>query len=91
MLRPLDHITVIQQINFAERIHQNQQTHPEISKLQAEVIQQEQRNIQRRQTQCVHKTVGCRIHLHQEGYYTRVGRKIDSSAGNTPSRIDLKA
>ena len=31
MVRPLDHVTVIQQINFAERIHQNQQTHPEIS------------------------------------------------------------
>ena len=33
MPQPLDNVTVIQQINFAERVHQDQQYHPQWTKL----------------------------------------------------------
>jgi len=66
MVRPLDHVTVIQQINFAERVHQNLQTHPEISKLQAEVIEQQKRAARRRKTRSVNKTERYRINNHEE-------------------------
>ena len=92
MVRPLDHVMVIQQINFAERVHQNFQTHPEISKLQSEVIEQQKRAAQRRQTRSVDKTERARIIIHEKSAYQRVGKKKGGLAGNKRSRgIDLRA
>ena len=92
MVRPLDHVTVVQQINFAERVHQDLQTHPEISKLKSEVIEQQQRAAQSRQTRSLDKTERSRIIIHEKSTYDRVGRKKGGLAGNRRSRgIDLKA
>jgi len=91
MVRPLDHVTVIQQINFAERVHQNLQTHPEISKLQAEVIEQQKKAIERRQTQTVQKTERSRIIIHEKSLYTRGVKRKGKSAGNKRKSIDLRA
>ena len=91
MVRPLDHVTVIQQINFAERIHQNQQTHPEISNLQAEVIDQQKRAVERQRTQAAHKSERTKIHLREDR-----GRGRQGKAGGKPGKgrrkgIDLTA
>ncbi len=92
MVRPLDHVIVIQQINFAERVHQNLQTHPEISKLQAELIEQQKRAAERRQTQSVNKTERSRIIIHEKSAHRRGGKKKGRSAGNKRRRgIDFKA
>ena len=92
MVRPLDHVTVIQQINFAERVHQDLQTHPEISNLKSEVIEQQKIAAQSRQTRSVDKTERSRTIIHEKTTYDRVGRKKGSLSGNRRSRsIDLRA
>lgn len=80
MVRPLDHVTVIQQINFAERIHQNQQTHPEFSNLQAEVIDQQTRALERRRTQATHKSERAKIHLREDQGRGRQGKPEENPA-----------
>lgn len=94
MVRPLDHVTVIQQINFAEKVHQNQQFHPELSKLQSEVIDQQKREIERRKTQSVHKSERTRIHLRDEQNHRRGrkgGERRKKGLGGGGRSIDLKA
>ena len=92
MVRPLDHVTVVQQINFAERVHQDLQTHPEISKLKSEVIEQQKRAAQRRQARSVDKTERSRIIIAEKSTYDRVGKKRGGVAENMLSRgIDIKA
>ena len=92
MVRPLDHVTVIQQINFAERIHQNQQTHPEISNLQAEAIEQQKRVLERRRTQATHKSERAKIHLREDrGGRRRQGKAGAKSAKGKRKGIDLTA
>jgi len=66
MIEPLNHLIVIQQINFVERVHQNLQTHPEISKLQSEVVDQAKREQAKRRTQALHRTERSRIILPGE-------------------------
>ena len=92
MVRPLDHVIVIQQINFAERVHQNLQTHPEISKLQSEVIEQQKRAAERRRTRSVNKTERSRIIKTGERTDRRGGGKKGGSVRNKRRRgIDFKA
>jgi hypothetical protein len=88
MVRPLDHVTVIQQINFAEREHQNQVVHPEISRLQAEAIDIERMERDRRRTQNVHKTEKGKIHL--QGDTGEKPRKRKGRPGKG-GRVDLTA
>lgn len=91
MVRPLDHVTVIQQINFAERVHQNLQNHPEISKLQAEVIEQQKRAAERKRTRSVNETERARIIIHEKSAHRRGGKKKGRPAGNKRRGIDFKA
>jgi hypothetical protein len=91
MVRPLDHVTVIQQINFAEKFHQNQQVHPEVSKLQAEIIDKEKRSAEKKRTQALEKSERTRIHLRKEGRGAQ-GRGDRSSGKKRKGRgIDLRA
>jgi hypothetical protein len=91
MVRPLDHVTVIQQINFAERVHQNLQTHPEVSKLAAEAVDREKRLAETRKTKALHKSERARIHPKEREFGARSGYgKRKSKEGKRPG-IDLKA
>lgn len=56
MVRPLDHVTVIQQINFAEREHQNLQLHPMLSRQAAEDALLNKAEEQRKRTNETTKT-----------------------------------
>ena len=92
MVRPFDHVMVIQQINFAERVHQNFQTHPEISKLQSEVIEQQKRAAERKRTRSVDKTERSRIIFPRESTHRRGGKKKGGFVRNKRRRgIDFKA
>ena len=91
MVRPLDHVTVIQQFNFAEKLHQDSHTHPEISRLQAEDIQRRQRIMEQRRTQETHKTERAKIHLREDYRQSRRRRQRPSAKKTGPAGgIDLK-
>ena len=88
MIRPLDHITVIQQINFAEREQQNLQTHPERSMLASGLVDQRNRAESLRKTNALHRPERIKTHLHEEDR-EKVGKRFGRMySGGT---IDLKA
>ncbi|HUU26378.1 MAG TPA: hypothetical protein VM123_01075 [archaeon] len=91
MVRPLDHVTVIQQINFAERVHQNQQMHPELSRLQAEAIEREKKIAENKKTQALHKPEKTKIHLRDEGARYRGREKKRKIRKGKRRGIDLSA
>ena len=91
MVRPLDHVTVIQQINFAEKLHQDSHSHPEISRLQAEDIQRRQRIMEQTRTQKTHKPERAKIHLREEFRQGRRRLQRPSTKKTGPTgKIDLK-
>ncbi|MFH1069337.1 MAG: hypothetical protein V1794_06905 [Candidatus Glassbacteria bacterium] len=85
---PLDHVTVIQQINFAEREHQNLQTHPERSQLASGLVDLRNREAALRKTMAVHPSARSRIHLREEDR-----EKVGKSLGRqyVGRMIDLRA
>ena len=83
MTRPLDHITVLQQINFAERVHQDQQTHPELTMLKAEAAGRRMKAEARQRPNPTTSTRRTGVRLHGENY-----RAVRHSSG---ARVDLKA
>jgi hypothetical protein len=87
-VRPLDHVTVIQQINFAEREQQNLQTHPERSQLASSVVDRINREAALRKTTAVRSSARSRIHLHEEDR-----EKVGKSYGRQYAgrNIDLRA
>jgi len=91
MVRPLDHATVIQQINFQEKLHQDSYTHPEISRLQAEEISRRQKILEQKRTQETHRSERAKIHLRED--FKQGGRCRKRSAAKkkgTTGKIDLR-
>ncbi|MBN2288598.1 MAG: hypothetical protein JXQ83_04645 [Candidatus Glassbacteria bacterium] len=90
MVRPLDHVTVIQQMNFAEKLHQDAHTHPEISRQQAEDIQRRQRILEQKRTQQTHRAERSKIHLRDDhGPGGRRRRRNPAKKKGPARRIDL--
>jgi len=91
MVRPLDHVTVIQQMNFAERLHQDAHTHPEISRLQAEYIQRQERILEQKRTQATHKPERAKIHLRPDPRHGgRRRRRSPAKKKGPPGGIDFR-
>ena len=82
MPNPLDHATVIQQINFAEWAHHDLQVHPERTMLKARDINASTRADSRRRANATSASRRTAIRLHGENY-----RIAGYSTGET---LDLK-
>jgi hypothetical protein len=90
MVRPLDHATVMQQMNVADKLHQNAQSHPEISRQQAEELQRRQKILEQKRTKATEKTERSKIHLREDN--KKGGGRRRKSARNKKGRrrgIDL--
>ena len=84
MVRPLDHITVIQQINIADKLSHNAQSHPEISRQQAEELQRRQKILEQKRTQATEKSERSKIHLREDN--NKGGGRRRKSSGNKKGR-----
>lgn len=89
MVRPLDHVTVIQQMNIADKLQYDAQSHPEISRQQAEELQRRQKILEQKRTQATDKTERSKIHLREDN---RGGGRRRNPAGKKKNKrrgIDL--
>jgi hypothetical protein len=83
MPMPLDHVTVIQQINFAEWAHHDLQVHPEMTMLKARVIDDRNRAESRQRTNSTDTTRRSGFRLYGENYHLSdllTGRTVDLKA-----------
>jgi hypothetical protein len=83
MARPLDHATVIQQVYFAERAHQDLQLHPDSTMAKARVAHRQARAEARERTNPTPAPQRTYVRLHGENY------QLSSQGSGT--RLDLKA
>jgi hypothetical protein len=83
MARPLDHVTVIQQVYFAERAHQDLQLHPDSTMVKARTAHRQSIAEAREQPNPTAAPQRTYLRLHGENYQL-------SSHGNG-QQVDLKA
>jgi hypothetical protein len=91
-VRPLDHVTVIQQINFVEREQQNLQTHPELSRLASEEVELRKVAQERRRTKETSRSERTAIRPDESRERKgRGGAKKPKDKGEKGGRVDLRA
>jgi len=83
MPMPLNHATVIQQINFAEWAHRDLQVHPETTMLKARDIHSRERAESLRRANPAETTRRSALRLHGQNY--------NLSSFSAGGRVDLKA
>ena len=83
MARPLDHVTVIQQVYFAERAHQDLQLHPDSTMVKARTAHRQARAEARERPNPTPAPQRTYVRLHGENYHL--------SGHASGSRLDLKA
>lgn len=83
MASPLDHVTVIQQINFAERVHQDLQLHPDLTMHKAEAAHRRLRAENRQRPNPANHTDRTTAILH--------GYNYQQELYGSGTRVDLKA
>lgn len=79
MVRPLDHVTVLQQISLAGREHQHLQSHPELSRLAAESVQREKQVAESRQARPAQRSERTR----RQDRPRRPGRRREEGGSST--------
>ncbi len=83
MARPLDHVTVIQQVYFAERAHQDLQLHPDSTMVKAREAHRMASAEARQRPNPTPAPRRTSVRLHGENY--------NLSSHGSGTRVDLKA
>ncbi|MCE5271035.1 hypothetical protein LLH00_07090 [bacterium] len=94
MVRPIDHATVMQQFTHVEKESQQQQSHPELSRLQSEQNELKRAAEERRRTKETSPGEKTKIHPDEgrkDQRRQRRGRRRGSSGDGRGSNVDLLA